>query len=381
MSGLRTAVRAWVELLRLPALATVPGDALAGAVTARSAGPGSGRSAAPAVGASLCLYAAGMALNDWADREEDAAERPERPIPSGRVRPAAALAAATGLTAAGVALAARAGTRAGLTATALAATVWAYDLGLKRTPAGPVAMGAARGLDLLMGAAATGSVPARAWRAGGVLACHTAAVTAVSRNEVEGGRSDAPLVALAVTGALAAGLAVAPLGVAAAASSAAGARLPGLGGQPARTGPGAGAGTGAGTPGAGPAGRVGRLVRIARAGAPTVARLGSTAGRSGELGAAGVGWLGRTAPAGVWRRVPFELWACALYVGTAGPGYVRAGLNPSGVLTRRAVGGGIRAVVPLQAAVAARAGGVGVAGGVVALGAAAGRLGRGVSAT
>ncbi|MDQ0577954.1 UbiA family prenyltransferase [Streptomyces rishiriensis] len=34
-----------------------------------------------------------MALNDWADREEDAAaERPHRPLPSGRIAPAQALA-------------------------------------------------------------------------------------------------------------------------------------------------------------------------------------------------------------------------------------------------------------------------------------------------
>ncbi|NEB17053.1 UbiA family prenyltransferase, partial [Streptomyces coelicoflavus] len=57
-----------------------------------------------AIGSSLCLYEAGMALNDWADREEDAVERPHRPLPSGRVRPAAALTAAGALTGAGLAL-------------------------------------------------------------------------------------------------------------------------------------------------------------------------------------------------------------------------------------------------------------------------------------
>ena len=35
---------------------------------------------------------AGMALNDYADREIDAVERPGRPIPSGRVTPEFALA-------------------------------------------------------------------------------------------------------------------------------------------------------------------------------------------------------------------------------------------------------------------------------------------------
>ncbi|MFE4057099.1 UbiA family prenyltransferase, partial [Streptomyces sp. NPDC059096] len=135
---------AWAELLRVSAVFTVVGDGLAGAA---SLGVRPGRATALAVGASLCLYEAGMALNDWADREEDAVDRPHRPIPSGRISPPAALAAAGGLTAAGLALAARAGRPSLAVGTALAATVWAYDLRLKHTPAGPVAMGAARSLD------------------------------------------------------------------------------------------------------------------------------------------------------------------------------------------------------------------------------------------
>ncbi|WP_161270691.1 UbiA family prenyltransferase, partial [Streptomyces sp. SID335] len=98
--------RAWAELLRLPALFTVPGDALAGAA---ATGLRPDHRTLLAIGSSLCLYEAGMALNDWADRAEDAVERPERPLPSGRIAPPAALTAATALTAAGLALASRAG--------------------------------------------------------------------------------------------------------------------------------------------------------------------------------------------------------------------------------------------------------------------------------
>ncbi|OSC55651.1 prenyltransferase, partial [Streptomyces sp. 4F] len=127
---------AWAELLRLPALFTVPGDALAGAA---AAGARPGPRTLLAIGSSLCLYEAGMALNDWADRAEDAVERPHRPLPSGRIRPAAALAAAGALTGAGLALAAGAGRPALAVAAPLAATVWAYDLTLKHTPAGPAA--------------------------------------------------------------------------------------------------------------------------------------------------------------------------------------------------------------------------------------------------
>lgn len=215
-------LRAWAELLRVSALFTVPGDALAGAAT-RGLRPD--RGTALAVGASLCLYEAGMALNDWADRDEDAIDRPHRPIPSGRIAPGAALAAAGALTAAGLGLAARAGRPALAVAAGLAATVWAYDLRLKHTPAGPAAMAAARGLDLLLGAAATGAAkrptgsgsgpaPGAAARGGnrggmrsalpaaGLLGAHTYAVTAVSRHEAQGGSTAVPLAALAAVTAL-----------------------------------------------------------------------------------------------------------------------------------------------------------------------------------
>jgi 4-hydroxybenzoate polyprenyltransferase len=112
--------RDWAELLRVSALFTVPGDALAGAA---ASGVRPGARTALVTGASLCLYEAGMALNDWADRAEDAVERPHRPLPSGRIAPAQALAAAAGLTVAGLGLALAAGRPAALTATALAGTV------------------------------------------------------------------------------------------------------------------------------------------------------------------------------------------------------------------------------------------------------------------
>src|SRR5690606_22559394 len=140
-------MRALLELVRAPAALSVPGDTLAGAAAAGR------RPAAGLALASVLMYWSGMALNDWADREEDAAERPERPIPSGRISPGAALGLAAALTGAGLATAALAGGRRGLTvAGLLAGAVWAYDLRLKRTAAGPASMAACRVLDVLLGA-------------------------------------------------------------------------------------------------------------------------------------------------------------------------------------------------------------------------------------
>lgn len=208
--------RAFAELVRLPAALTVPGDTLAGAA---AAGPLRARAVAmPA--ASVALYWAGMALNDWADRDLDAVERPERPIPSGRVSPRQALGVAVGLTAAGVGLAGLAGGRqAAVTATALAGAVWAYDTVLKDTSAGPVAMAAARGLDVLLGASASGRTRAGLVPAG-LLAAHTAGVTLLSRGEVHGTRPITASLAGGVTVATAAaaaghGRAVLPVALAA----------------------------------------------------------------------------------------------------------------------------------------------------------------------
>ncbi|MFC8374082.1 prenyltransferase, partial [Streptomyces sp. NPDC057239] len=46
----------------------------------------------------------------------------------------------------------------------------------------------------------------------------------------------------------------------------------------------------------------------------------------------------------------------AAYAATAARPYFHATLNPSPPLTQRAVGGGVRATIPLQAALAARSG-------------------------
>lgn len=190
------------ELVRLPAALTVPGDTLAGGVAAGRLGR---RSVALPL-ASVSLYWAGMALNDWADRHLDAVERPERPIPSGRVRPGQALGTAAALTVAGVGLAAVAGGRsAARTAALLAGVVWAYDTALKNGPAGPVAMAAARGLDVLLGA---GGHPRAAMVPAGLMAAHTAGVTLLSRGEVHGIRPATARVAAATTAVTAAGAAL-----------------------------------------------------------------------------------------------------------------------------------------------------------------------------
>jgi 4-hydroxybenzoate polyprenyltransferase len=198
-----TSVRDLAELVRAPAALSVPGDTLAGAA---SAGWPAGRRTVLLPLASVSLYWAGMALNDWADRDLDSVERPERPIPSGRVSPRTALALASGLTVTGVGLAAVAGGPvAAAVATTLAGAVWAYDLSAKSGPGSTAVMASTRGLDVLLGASA-GGLPAlgRALAPAALLAAHTAGVTALSRGEVHGTSAATARGALCVTGAVAA---------------------------------------------------------------------------------------------------------------------------------------------------------------------------------
>jgi hypothetical protein len=192
------------ELVRLPAVLSVPGDAWVGAAAAAEHGRPRGALALPA--ASALLYLGGMALNDWADRRVDADERPERPIPSGRVTPGQALAVGAGLLVAGTALAGALGGRRALgVAVPLAAAVVLYDVAAKPTAAGPAVMAGCRALDVLLGAAPAGPGGLRAaLPAAAVVAAHTATVTAVSRHEVAGAPRAVPAAAVAATGAVAA---------------------------------------------------------------------------------------------------------------------------------------------------------------------------------
>lgn len=148
---------AWLQLVRLPNLLSVPGDPWAGlalAGLAHETSPAVWRFVLVAV-VSLCIYAAGLVLNDLHDEPVDKERRPERPLPSGRIDRVVAARFCSSLMALGVVCALPLGRPALVTTALLVALVVAYNLPLKgHRVSASVCMGLCRGGSVLVGAAA-----------------------------------------------------------------------------------------------------------------------------------------------------------------------------------------------------------------------------------
>lgn len=148
-------VLAWMQLCRLANVFTAFADIALGVLLATGTWQPLPRTAL-LLAASGCLYAAGMVLNDYFDRNIDAVERPRRPIPSGRISPSQARLCGFSLMVAGLFLAGFVGMSALAVAALIAVAVLAYDIALKHTRFGPVAMGTCRALNILLGASVAG---------------------------------------------------------------------------------------------------------------------------------------------------------------------------------------------------------------------------------
>jgi 4-hydroxybenzoate polyprenyltransferase len=148
---------AYAQLVRLPNVFTAMADITMAALAA-GALPDRLPGFLLLLLASSCLYCAGMVWNDYFDLEKDKLERPFRPLPMGKVSLRTAALLGAGLMAAGLALAALAGAvgesfrvRPVVLAGLLVVMILLYDSVLKRTPLGPLAMGACRFLNVLLG--------------------------------------------------------------------------------------------------------------------------------------------------------------------------------------------------------------------------------------
>lgn len=217
----RGRVRAWFELVRLPNVFTALADILLGYffTHAMYAVTDGWPTLVLLLVSSATIYTAGMALNDYFDRDVDALLRPGRPIPSGRVSATAAARLGWSLLAIGFVAAAVAGVwddarlwlagsaaptaddgsfvicpdmppwRPALIAAFLIASVVGYDAFLKRTPLGPLAMGACRFFNVLLGmSAAAGELHPVHYAVAGGIGVYIVGVTWFARREAIVGR-------------------------------------------------------------------------------------------------------------------------------------------------------------------------------------------------
>lgn len=194
-------LKPWIQLIRPSNVLTAISDVLAGVALAclflQCALPGQSTLLLITL-SSMLLYTGGIVLNDVFDAKLDAVERPERPIPSGRVKRAGAawLAAIAFLLGCALAL------MVNISAFTLSLTIVLMCLlynGLAKHHfiAGPIAMGACRGLNLLLGISV---IPAALehWYIAIIPIIYIAGVTNISRGEVYGNNRTAMLVSAAL---------------------------------------------------------------------------------------------------------------------------------------------------------------------------------------
>lgn len=193
---MNTRLKAYLQLVRAPALFTALSNATAAHLVA-TGGTIAWPTLVPLALASCLLLAAGMVLNDCFDVAVDTRERPRRPLPSGAVAVVTAWRLGFALLVAGVALAALAGVRPLLVAAALATTILLYDGVLKSTAVGPLVMGLCRYLNWLLGLSIV-ALDVTAWLLPLPVLVYVTALTVLSR--AEAAAQDRRLVVLAGAG-------------------------------------------------------------------------------------------------------------------------------------------------------------------------------------
>jgi 4-hydroxybenzoate polyprenyltransferase len=185
-------LQAYAQLVRLPNLPSALADICLGLLvvwgSASALPPYWGARFVFLLLASACLYSAGMVLNDYFDVDQDRRERPQRPIPSGRVGRLEAAWLGGGLLLAGILSAVGASIVArnalpAVLAVLITGAVMLYDGVLKRTWAGPLAMGLCRFLNVLLGLSIAGEIEWQGMLLALVVGLYVVGVTWFARTE------------------------------------------------------------------------------------------------------------------------------------------------------------------------------------------------------
>lgn len=151
--------------------------------------------------ATIGLYGGGIVFNDVFDAELDKAERPERPIPSGKASIKSASILAVVLFGLGFVAAWQVSPLSGIIAFTIAILAVLYNAwGKHQLFVGPVNMGLCRGGNLLLGMSAVPAALQDLWFIAFIPIIYIAAITMISRGEVHGGNRKAILGGAAMYG-------------------------------------------------------------------------------------------------------------------------------------------------------------------------------------
>ncbi len=147
-------LRQYLTLIRLPNIFTAPTNILAGYFAAIAPPDANGVHVLSLMISSALLYTAGIVLNDYFDIQVDKKERPSRPLALGAIKKRNALIIAlSALVAANVILLVMVSLASFAISVALSGVIVAYNFSLKRNAiAGPISMGTARFLNVILGA-------------------------------------------------------------------------------------------------------------------------------------------------------------------------------------------------------------------------------------
>ncbi|MCW7506391.1 polyprenyltransferase [Leptospira levettii] len=138
--------------------------------------------------ASICLYGGGVVLNDYFDRNIDSIERPERPIPSGKVSAHHALYLGIFLFCLGLLFSFLYSEISFIISILIVVFVITYNRFAKHhLVLGPIVMGLCRGLNLVLGMTILKSIPYSLVSLSVLPIFYIAAITSISQNEVFGG--------------------------------------------------------------------------------------------------------------------------------------------------------------------------------------------------
>ena len=145
-------IKNYLTLVRFPNIFTLPSNVFAGYVSTHIDNSVEIHTISLVILVSACLYGAGVIFNDIADRKIDRTERPDRPIPSGKIGQRNALSLALLLIAISIAGSYSISAITFTTVLVLITILFLYDFVLKDSLLGPAAMGAARLMNVILGA-------------------------------------------------------------------------------------------------------------------------------------------------------------------------------------------------------------------------------------